>query len=63
MKHKLAWRFRKGSMADPIKTLPCGCKQYVYDGTIVKHCEEHMPPRECEDSEGEAMIQRELDDY
>jgi hypothetical protein len=42
MKRKLNWRFRKGSESDPIKTLPCGCKQYVYDGTIVRRCEKHV---------------------
>ena len=33
-KRKLLWRFRKGSDADPFRILDCGCKQYVYDGTI-----------------------------
>ena len=40
-KRKLAWRFRKGSEADPIITLPCGCKEYVYEHIIVNHCEKH----------------------
>lgn len=41
--NKLNWRFRKGSEADPIKTLECGCKIYVYDKTVVRHCEAHKP--------------------
>ena len=41
MKRKLAWRFRKGSEADPFNFKPCGCKFYVYDKTVVRHCEEH----------------------
>ena len=43
MKSKLLWRFRKGSEANPIQTLPCGCKIYVYDKTIVWYCDEHNP--------------------
>jgi hypothetical protein len=46
MKRKLLWRHRKRSEADPIQTLECGCKVYVYDGTVVRHCEEHMPKKE-----------------
>ena len=44
MKNKLDWRFRKGSEADPIKSLECGCKYYVYDKakTIIRHCETHL---------------------
>ena len=38
---KLAWRFRKGSLADPIKVLECGCKVWVYDGTVVRPCPKH----------------------
>ena len=46
---KLSWRFRKGSEANPINKLPCGCKVYVYDGTIVRYCDLHSqenPPNE-----------------
>ena len=46
MKRKLLWRHRKRSEADPIQTLECGCLYYVYDGTVVRHCEEHMPKKE-----------------
>lgn len=50
MKQKLLWRFRKVSEADPIKTLKCGCRAYVYDGTVVRYCEKHRPeqPEESE---------------
>lgn len=41
MKQKLLWKHRKTSEANPIKVLDCGCKTWVYDGTIVRHCEEH----------------------
>lgn len=43
MKQKLLWKHRKTSEANPIKVLDCGCKTWVYDGTIVRHCEEHKP--------------------
>jgi len=46
MKRKLLWRHRKRSEADPIQRKECGCLYYVYDGTIVRHCEEHMPKKE-----------------
>ncbi len=42
MKKKLLWRFRKRSEADPIKVLPCGCRVWIYDGTIVRRCEKHI---------------------
>jgi len=40
-RQKLLWKHRKRSEADPIRVLPCGCKQWVYDGTIVRRCELH----------------------
>lgn len=45
-KIKLAWRFRKGSESNPILTKDCGCKYYVYDGTIVRYCDEHNPNKD-----------------
>jgi hypothetical protein len=44
-KVKLAWRFRKGSESNPIAVKECGCKFWVYDGTIVRHCAKHMPEK------------------
>ena len=43
MKRKLSWRFRKGSEANPIVTLVCGCRVYVYDKTVVHYCDKHNP--------------------
>jgi len=40
---KELWRFRKRSGGDPIRVLECGCKQWVYDGTIVRYCKQHEP--------------------
>lgn len=40
-KVKLAWRFRKKSLSDPFEYKDCGCKYYVYDGTVVRFCERH----------------------
>lgn len=47
MKRKLLWRFRKGSGANPIQALDCGCKYYVYDKTktLIWRCEKHIPER------------------
>ena len=39
----IAWRARKGSLGDPIKILPCGCKTWVYTRQIVRYCAEHVP--------------------
>jgi hypothetical protein len=41
MKGKLLWRHRRGSEADPIQKLECGCKVWCYDGTVVRHCKKH----------------------
>lgn len=41
MGKKLLWRFRKRSEADPFEVLQCGCKIYVYDGTVVRYCINH----------------------
>lgn len=38
---KLNWRFRKRSEGDPFEIKPCGCKVYVYDGTVVRPCSKH----------------------
>lgn len=36
------WRFRKQSEStDKMKVMPCGCKVWVYDGLIVRACDEH----------------------
>jgi hypothetical protein len=51
-KTKLLWRFRKGSLSDPIEVRDCGCKVYVYDGTIVRYCDNHNPVK-APSSEGE----------
>jgi len=42
MKTQLAWRFRKGSMADPFNFKECGCKFYVYDKVVVRYCQTHL---------------------
>jgi len=52
MKRKLLWKHRKRSLENPIKTLECGCKIYVYDGTIVRHCEQHKPRQLEDDTKG-----------
>lgn len=52
---RLAWRFRKGSGADPVKVLDCGCKVWVYDGTVVRPCKDHDPIKDILDDESEAM--------
>ena len=46
MKRKLLWRFRKQSEADPVITLPCGCKYWCGITTgpyneVIKFCPEH----------------------
>ncbi|MFH1615793.1 MAG: hypothetical protein ABIG61_12020 [Planctomycetota bacterium] len=41
MSKKILWRHRKRSEANPFKVLECGCKQYIYNGTIVRQCEAH----------------------
>jgi len=46
-KKKLHWRFRKGSEADPFDFLECGCKYYIYDGTVVRPCPDHDPSKNC----------------
>lgn len=45
MRRKLLWRARKQSEADPFRFLPCGCKVWVYDNTIVRLCEAHEQDR------------------
>jgi hypothetical protein len=40
---KQLWRFKKKSLSEPFKFAGCGCKAYIYDSTIVRHCSDHMP--------------------
>lgn len=42
---RIPWKHRKRSESDPFEILECGCKRYVYDGTIVRFCEIHNTER------------------
>lgn len=56
-KVKEAWRFRKQSGGDPIHTLDCGCKVWIYDGTVVRYCAKHYAQQF---KAGRALNQKEL---
>jgi hypothetical protein len=56
-KVKLAWRFRKGSEANPILKKDCGCEYYVYDGTVIRHCELHKAELEEESDDTDKPTQ------